>query len=359
MRLVNDWEYHLAGFDSANGENWNANDLFHIFTKFEKNVYGHKSFILLDHRFAPSLDSTNFIIATLKDTSPAKNYGPDVLTSVTLCDYIDYCYAPPGQEPCNGGICTEDCPQYQYTGTDCSIFWMEEEWGGGSPPYIPWSGGAGGSGGPWWNNTCTQQGAYCGTLGWAPIVVDSFLVNYAIQGYHHFENWTVVNGDNNKINTWKANNIDTIGLDPCVRSILNKLLDTSNLMGKILVKMDQASFRTTNIHNFKIRLEVAPIPQDSNALGWTYPGHYNPVTHIFTDTIRLQPGLVDSASELGVAMVIMHEIIHAYLKCIFTAYFQSSFTASQIANMRVDTMFNVFIDSLIAIHTYQGLKIGH
>ncbi len=356
MRLVNDWEYEMAGFDTASGNDWNANDLFHVFGIFEKEVYGHKSFAMLDHRFTPTLDSEVIAIATFKDNPAGKNLRSNLLVSITMCDYIDYCYAPPGQAMCNGGECTESCDQYLYTGTDCSTFWVEDGWGGGGPPYIPWSSGGGGGGsGPWWGNVCTQQGAFCGNVGWLPVAVDSFLANYANQGYKHFEHWSVVNGDNNKINDWKANNIDTTGLDECVKSVLDKLLDNNNLIGKILVKMDQSNFRVAKIKNFKIKIQVATIA-DSLVLGRTLNGHFNTTTGVYTDTVIINSTSAGTSTELSIAQTLMHEIVHAYMKMIFFAYYYSSFNGAQIQTMNVNTMFSTYIDSMMAIHTYSGLN---
>jgi hypothetical protein len=95
MRLVNDWEYKLAGFDTTSADQWSAKDMFHVFARFEREIYGHTSFFLLDNRIASSTDSTSRILGTLRNTSGKNVHSrTNLLTPTTMCDYIDFCYAP-------------------------------------------------------------------------------------------------------------------------------------------------------------------------------------------------------------------------------------------------------------------------
>lgn len=354
MRLINDWEYSLAGFNNPNASVWDARDVFHMFARFEKDVYGHSSFNLLDRRLCVVGDTTLPVIATIKGSAQSNAGGNSLLVAVTLCDYVDYCYAPPNQALCNGGVCTTDCDQYLYTGTECSTFWVEDGWGGGSPPYIPWSGGGGG--GPWFQNTCTAAGAYCSNVGWSQVTTNDFIANYPSQGYNHFLNMPVIKADKDAINYWKLNNIDTTGLDPCIRGIFDKLLEDTSVLGRILVKMDRANFRSTSIKDFKLKYMVDTIPNDPNALAHTSAGVWNPTTQVFTDTIRIRPGVADTATDIAITQLIMHETVHAYLKLIFHKYWHGQFSSTQIDTMGISGMFDIFIDSMIAQHTYEGLQ---
>lgn len=344
FRLLNDWEYKLGGFDTSNGEQWNANDVFHLFAKFEKEVYGHKALKILDRRLGPISDTMVPLFATLKDeeVQPAKNESASLLISVTLCDYIDYCYAPPGEAMCNGGICTEDCDQYLYTGTECTTFWVEDGWSGGSPPYIPW----GGSGnGPWYSTICTMPGAYCNELGWAAFDANNFQDNYINMGYRHFETWELNSADEIRIENWRnGNNIDTVGLDSCIRKILDKLIGGQNLIGRMFAKLDNARPKKTDVERFKIKVMLVDnLPSDI----YGKAGYGELSGGYFIDTVYLNRNVIDTATEMGVASIIIHEFIHAYLQGMITRYWYSLNTNG----WRYDSIFSTYVDSLMANHT--------
>jgi hypothetical protein len=174
---------------------------------------------------------------------------------------------------------------------------------------------------------------------------------YSQLGYHHLETWDISGEDYGKIQYWRQNNIDTTHLDSCIRKILDKILNSNTSIGKLLVKMEKSIFKNSNIEKFKIKFAVKNMGGDT--LGLTTPG--NMQNKIWYDTIYIDQGVADSASEIGVTQVIIHEVVHAYLKSIINRYAASSFNSAQIAALKIDTLFSTFIDSMVAINTRKNL----
>ncbi len=340
-KVLNDFDYSQYSFDSTTGSTWNARDVFTIFTALEKSVFARTDFVITDKRLFPG-DTSKSCIVHVKDQ--ASGQRAEVLSNTTLCEWIDVCYGPTEEEWCDGG-CTTGCEFYTHTEMGCTIVWYESGGGGGGAP----SGG----GSTWWPPACGVGGVNCGTTGWGPLPY-SPLTDYTTQGYHHFEHMAYIKADKDAINDWKLNNIDTTGLDSCLRKILDKLLDTSNLIGKMLVKMDRASFRGPVIRKLKLKFLVATPTPDTSVNGQTTTGYYNPSTGELLDTIRINPTYLAKATELSMTRTLIHEITHAYLKLIFHTYLYN-FSASQINTLSLDTLFNHYIDTLKALHTRAGV----
>src|SRR5690606_26376609 len=174
-------------------------------------------------RFFPNLDSTQRTIVHFKEQEGGS--GRQNLLSVgTECEYIDVCFGPDWYDTwCDGG-CTTSCEYFTHTELSCTIVWTET--GGGGPP----SGGSQ----TWWPPTCDVGGVSCGSQGWVPFDPNS------VEGYRHFETWDITLTEQAKLNNWRNNNIDTVGLDSCMRQIINKLIGGDNFIGRILTKMDNA-----------------------------------------------------------------------------------------------------------------------
>ncbi len=173
------------------------------------------------------------------------------------------------------------------------------------------------------------------------------LADYENWGYNHFQTMVVTSEDKDKMDFWKDNNLDTVGLNPCVREVLEKLLSANNLIGRILTKIDRANGRAPDLEKFKLKFRTGTL---ANAAGETSTGSIN--SNIYSDTITIDSHYADSATQVSVARTLAHEIIHAYLNSIFKRYYN-------IANpnsIPMDSIFTTYIDTLEALHTRQNLR---
>lgn len=343
FRLLNNFDYSDFGFDSTTN-NWNAKNVFHLFTIFEREIFNHTVFKILDSRLFPSPDTNRATIVHLKKNNLTWD-RQSLLSEITDCQWVDVCFGPDWYEDWCGGGCSTDCEYYTHTELSCTIVWSE---GGGSPP------GGGGGGTTWWPPVCGVGGVSCGPQGWTTFNTSNFQANYISQGYRHFETWEMSSADLSRISNWKNNNIDTIGLDSCARKIIDKLIDGDNLIGRILAKMDNARPHRTDIEKYKLTILVDSVGSGNTAEaggGTLYPG-----SGYFVDTIRVNPAFLKRASELAIAQSILHEIIHSYLAAIFTRYSYGGYTISQIQSMSIDSLFSEYVDTLISFHTALDLQ---
>jgi hypothetical protein len=335
FHLLNDFDYRQFVFDTAATSNsWRAKDVFNVFAALENAVFGHKAFNIIDKRLFPNADSTKACLVHVKDQPNTQR--TQVLDNTTLCEYIDVCYGPAEYVWCDDG-CTVDCEWYTHTEMTCTTVWYES---GGTPP----SGG----GSTWWLSTCGTAGANCGTSGWTSFDIDDFQNNYLSQGYGHFETWEVSDADETRIANWKSNKIDTTGLNPCVRAVLDKLLGGNNLIGRILAKMDNARPKKTDIEKFHLTVRTKSMGIDT--LGRTVSG---PISgSISYDTVYINTSVADSATEIAIARTLIHEIVHAYMNAIFKRYYNTL----DPKLMTYDSIFNTYVDTLVELHTRLNLK---
>jgi len=339
FKLLNDYDYKRFPFDTANTTSWNARDVFNIFAHFENTVFGRTVFKILDHRLVPQADSTRPVLAKMReDSNGLRTNRTSFFVISANCETWDYCYGSEDdfENEC-GSYCSTDCPLWVSSSEDCTyLFYTLGESAGGTSLF--------------WTDENGNQVAT--DAGWEPAeFADNFLLGYSERGYQHLETWTVSLPDLAKAETFRTENIDTTGLDTCVRKVLDKLIMGNNPLGKLLGKMDRSILKTSNVEKFKIKFGVANFGGDTS--GVTTSGTMN--SGVWYDTIYLDQGVVDSATEIGVAQVIIHEAVHAYLKSILNRYANSSFNAAQIKAMSIDTLFNKYIDSMTAINTRNGL----
>ena len=133
---------------------------------------------------------------------------------------------------------------------------------------------------------------------------------------------------------------------------MDKLLGSGSVIGKILAKMDRAAGRTPDINKFKLIVRTGPLPSTTNAR--TSFGTF--VGGISVDTITVRDSVVMRGSELGIARVLSHEIIHAYMGAILQRYFYGQFSVAQINSLSVDSAFDNYFDTLISIHQRLNLR---
>ena len=293
----------------------------------------------------------------------------NTLQPVTVCDIYITC-----DTSCKRAFKTSSTADYYWCGCPavqnlCTVRWLNVDPGAGTLPslfYITDIGG-GGTSDPlsWWVNPCPNGGGgsvskmsvteECSASGWTPMPTTGGIL-YPQLGFHHLETWDVSAEDYGKIEYWRQNNIDTSLLDSCIKKIIEKLMSNlnGNFLGKILSKMDRSIFEPTNIEKFKIKF-LWDNTLDSFDIGRFTADTFVQSTGVFVGRIRLNPRFKEISTELAWAHTILHEMIHGYMASIHYRYFYN-LNASQIKNMKYDSLFTNYVDTLLARTTRKGLN---
>lgn len=237
-----DWQYASYGFDTSQTK-WDASNIFHIFTEFEKSVFNHTKFIITDTRI---IGDTSETVMILLDSTNVLSGRPSILTPITVCTPYTIC----GQ--ClafrTASMAGPEFCCFPREATFCSTFWIEDGWtpvGGGTGGGEP--GGGGSDGGAYTPPNCGGEGGRpnvyepC-TSGWYPIPIpgddlpspdptDSILARYsrAIKdtAVYIYDNLSQPNNIEHALTGWLDNNVVKI-YD--VRTINDSLNAEPNLM---------------------------------------------------------------------------------------------------------------------------------
>jgi hypothetical protein len=283
------------------------------------------------------------------DTSDASEHGR-LNTDELIYNYETFCYTTIVCYPLKAFRTTllRPCEPEPYCVTYAWIDYVLTLPGMILPPE---STGGGGSGYLDENVACSSfpqgQCGYPPYIPWGPITDDVLdMTNYAYWGYHHLETWEVSPYDQSKINNWLQNNLDTAGLDPCVKGVLNKLLTGNSSLGKLLLKLQRSVYKSPNMAAIKLRFEVDSLPPGQTA--HTTPGSIA-INYTFTDTIKIDRKIVNKSTELMLAICILHEIAHAYMNYMFTVW-ANSYDPTLFATIPSSTMFKKFADTLLTIN---------
>ncbi len=163
-QFLMDWQYKQLGFDTTR-TGWNAWDLFHLFTRFDYNVYGHKEFRILDSNL---FRGDSVTVKILPDSSATGRLEPQV-----QCTFYQIVTCGPAGQGRSSDVVFPSCnTSYQMY---CTTTWV----------YFPDSDGGGGGGGGWTPpDPCAGLGTGgrepdlppgCGGTGgggWVPIGID-------------------------------------------------------------------------------------------------------------------------------------------------------------------------------------------
>ena len=182
---------------------------------------------------------------------------------------------------------------------------------------------------------------------------DDFFGDYENQGFHHFEQWALTYSDYTETEYWRLHNIDTIHFDHCRSQILKKLIDnlSENPLGRILKKISRATFESGNLEKFTVRYNIKPLAVGTVAQTDSFV--YNTSSHVFSCAITLDSLIANSATDIYVAGTILHETIHAYMSSLLYRRRNGSGTLAQIQAMSYDSVFNEYVDTLVASNTAQ------
>ena len=101
-----DWQYASYGFDTVS-TGWNAKDVFHVFARLNKDVFGKTAFRIKDDRLFGAAPAGLEVIVKVRTGETLLRTESN---SFMVCVYDDICYNPPDGTACEE--CTLDCPQY-------------------------------------------------------------------------------------------------------------------------------------------------------------------------------------------------------------------------------------------------------
>lgn len=350
---VCDWQYR----DTVNGMTGKQQSL--LLMSLDKNVFGERMYRIVDsNAFGDGVSHVKISSAITAGRESNEGKGNDyyAYVTVTICSWQ---WVPLNEGQVVGCEPGPECPFYNYEEV-CNDVLAWQLFGGDGSSGSTGSGGSSGGGGSNGEPYECVPNLARGTTeeldcapGWIPGPASS---GSGLIGAYNFNVWSVTGDDQLKINYWKANNIDTTGLDSCMRKILEKIIfnTSGNWMGKILTKMDKAIFEPNNITKFKIKFETASL-DTGTAAQIDSVASYNEATGMFSIKIFLNTYYLSRSTELNWISTIMHEILHAYFRATFRRY-SFAFNQAQLDSSRIEDLFDPFIDSMKSRNSQEGLE---
>ncbi len=341
-----DWQYSSL-YNTTTSISDTAEQYAAFFMMLDKTVFGHQKFNITDSSLF-KINNHRAYYVTLSGSSATT--GNDLLTPITVCEdvtvyFFDECPYPNSQECSNGCdycILCMDHFSYDY----CWEEYVDDGSGGGNPG--PGNGGGGGGGGtppqcPGGTARTEQTTDPC-LPGWEPDSGGGGSTYNPNAGAAVFNNETVLARDQQKINTWRNNNLDTAGLDSCRMLILNKLINTlsGSSLGVFLSKLDNAVGAPSTVDKFKIHFLTRPL-QNYTAL--THNATYDDITKEFEVDISLDSAVAQNATDIFIAMSLLHEVVHAYMTFIWKKLNMGA-TPQQMDSLKYDQVFNAYVDTL-------------
>lgn len=186
-RLLYARNYRSFGFDTANLTQWNARNVFQLFTNFDYSIFGHTRFKILDNRLFKTPSGNGSAVLTLIPHQSPGAAGRSA-TFVEIQECTDYQACDPVVRTANG----QDC----VTIPVCTTHYVDLGGGGGTGGGTgggSTGGGSGSTGGggsdDWWNgggsDPCQESGRMMPAaptdceLGWEPVPRDNsaYLIN--------------------------------------------------------------------------------------------------------------------------------------------------------------------------------------
>ncbi|MBN8687604.1 MAG: hypothetical protein J0M10_11305 [Chitinophagales bacterium] len=330
-----------------------------VLLSLDKNVFGDRIYKILDSaaytKHVPrvhyvKINSVDLINKNQNSTSLNKsaNYG---WVSFTVCRTE---WVPINEGQLSGCPPGPDCPQYtdQLVCSDVSYYVYIDDGasGSGGDGGANSGGGGGGSGSGSTPPTCQISIARTSNAlpgcdpGWIPVSIGAGGIYNPNLGAAVFNNFMVNSSEQNKIDVWRNNNIDTLGIDSCRRQLLKKLIDVlpSSPLGAFLTKLDKAVGLPTSVDKFYLHFFTRPL-LGQNA--FTDHASYDPVTNEFHVDITLDSTTALVSTDIFVANVLLHEIIHAYMAYIWRKL-NSGASIATISALTQGTVFEAYIDTL-------------
>lgn len=343
-RVLYRTDYKLFSFDTTNLNGWNARDVFHLFSIFERSVFGHSKLIVRDERLLTNADRTTLqtkrlsfsdikVVYTFNDSIAGGGHRGTSMAPpdppLPTCDHYSVCYAPINTANLCDFCSISNCDYYMGTGTECTVFVFldsnPDPTTGGGGGGGGGTGGDGGSGSGGLEDDCDgsqQSTTLCGSgdPGWEP-VVDKPAFNPYI-------------ADSVILDTSITNNF------PCVKKILDSISQYSNMNA-----IAQIALNTVFNIDKKIHLTYIADPALTNQStedAYTHPDSARMATNgsdsiNFYATVHLNYWVLTHSSQEYIAATIIHEAVHAYID-----YKYSQYSKGLIDSTEFKTLFPLF-----------------
>lgn len=182
FNLVYGSQYDDFGFNEKQKGEWNAKNIFHVFAIFNKQIFGHRNFLVKDKRlfFENDLAAKDSFRVNFTDSSsqPGQNR---IAGSTTICHEFAV------EVPCKAFRTESDYVCYRIQ-VECTTYWLDGGGGGtgGGGTGGGGTGGGGGGGTGWTGDPCTPTGEQrasvlptldpCGDIGWEPVPIPKVTV---------------------------------------------------------------------------------------------------------------------------------------------------------------------------------------
>lgn len=282
--------YRRFGYDTTNGLKWNARDVFHLFTLFDRSIFGHTSFRILDESlFSLSTGGRPGILTMLPKAQGSATGKAALFAEIEECTNYQAC--DPVVRAAFGSDCT--------TITVCTTYYVDL--GGGSGVSTSGTGdtgstggydgsgdtGTGGTGGgssDYWNDDGSEP---CGLNGGRMAPTDCE------------DGWEPISRTSSYLPIIGAD--VSITNNPIINCVYSHLMDPSLQYGlkNILKAFDQSSV-------YNIKFQVGSIGSDGTT---NYLQNNNWLTTINAANAE-DPGY----SRIWLASTFIHEAFHAKLR---------------------------------------------
>lgn len=343
-----DWQYNQI--QNSNSNITDSAEYYAVFFMcLDNRVFGYNKFTITDTTLFNNGQNTPLFVTLDSTIQSSKS---NTLIAIDHCWQVTVIY----QVPCISVKPASKASRIEigfacFTQTYQTYCWTEyintndgQTGAGGS------TGGGGGNYGlpPSCNGSTTvskvnTQTLPCGS-GWTPIYPGTEAVYNPSLGAALFDNFFVSSSDQEKIDFWRNNNIDTLGLDSCRRQLLNKLINIlpSSPLGAFLSKLDKAVGLTPSIDKFNVHFFTRPLPNNN---AFTEHPSYDPVTNEYDVDIILDSVTAVNSTDIFIANAILHEVIHAYMAYIWRK-FNAGASAATISGLTHGTIFEAYVDTL-------------
>lgn len=177
FKLVYGSQYDDFGFNEKQKGEWNAKNIFHVFAIFNKQIFGHRNFLVKDKRlfFGNDLAAKDSFRVNFTDSSSQSGQNR-IAGSTTICH--DFAV----EVPCKAFRTEADYFCYRIQ-IECTTYWLDGggggTGGGGGGTGGGGTGGGGDGGTGWTGDPCPPEPEQrtsvlpssdpCGDIGWEPV----------------------------------------------------------------------------------------------------------------------------------------------------------------------------------------------
>ncbi len=340
IRLFRGKDYAKFGFGSS-GNGLTAESMAMQMMTLQKQSFGHRMFSIGDKRLFNRLANgkipkRTFVKIGKEPVQGAASSNTNNVLSLTVPVTTTTCEdmwvsnddgevvgCPPGDPNCNGGHYETQCQSTTY--------WIDiiDNAGGGGVPLSDGNNnnnnnpnGNGGS-----SNNGNTGSPECPDGNWWCALSDYRILNGIVVTEEFFPGielgypWL----------WWESGNfaiIDSLKGYPCAQSILAKLPTINSEVNKIMHDI----FGVTDSINLAFQIETSFTKDSADGIT-PLPSIPNWNSHIYNQTISLNPWVLKNSSREYILITIFHEAIHAYINFHYYKYTQSYMDSTTFKNM--------------------------